>query len=279
MRLRDLLNVPADGLKDWGVIVPQAVADAMAGAQTGQMRVAPVPLVDGRAMFCADVLAHEDGQWFAAGLALVERDDCQCAPWPVCVALLDRYDGDEAAQPPEWVQILGAGLGPHGAVDGWLPGSRTLWGGAVRVQRSALPAVQAPSDTDPTPWARADGRYVVPAGWEYQPDEDVTEDGEVWFRVVQATSFRPSESPAQWVQIYGPGGEPVQPLEPEPEPDAVAVYTVGETYTMPQRVTGAVGTPGEGRQWDLIAAEPQLAQQGYEPWHGYMASVWQEVTE
>ena len=250
MRLRELLNVPKGDLKSWGVIVPQAVADAMTAAQTGQMRVAPVPLVDGRAMFCADVLAHETGEWFSSGLALIERDDCQCARWPVCVALLDRYEGEEAPQPPEWEQILGAGLGPHGAEDGWLPESRVTWQGTIRVQRSALPAVQSPSDTEPTPWARADGVYVTPAGWQYQPGEDITEDGVTWHRVTQATSFRPSESPAQWVQITGPGGESV--TAPEPDPDAVPAWEpwdgIRTPYTTGDRVTH------NGATWESTTA-------------------------
>ena len=250
MRLRDLLNVPKGDLKSWGVIVPQAVADAMASAQTGQMRVAPVPLVDGRAMFCADVLAHETGAWFAAGLGLVERDDCQCAPWPACAAMLDGYDGEDAPPPPDWVPILGAGLGPHGAVDGYLPASLVTYAGLVREQRSAIPAVNAPRDDGlPTEWAaRAPGGgylFRVPSGWQYQPGEDVTEDGETWHRCTQPTSFPPSAGTGQWVQIDGPGGEVVQPPEPEPDewPAWVQPTHAGDAYAVGAKVTY------NGRRW------------------------------
>lgn len=249
MRLRDLLNVPPEDLKDWGVIVPQSLAESMVAAQTGQHRVVPVPLVDGRAMFCADVLAHED-DLFGDGLSLVERDDCECQMWPVCVGMIDRYDGDEPATPPQWVQILGAGLGPVGAKDGWPVGAHVMHEGAVRVSR--VPNnVNEPLDDAPSTWSRKDGQFVVPAGWQYQIGEDIYWNAD-WWRVTRATSFHPGDDPTAYVEITGPGGDPIGGGDEYP----AWVQPTGshDAYAAGARVThnGKVweNTHGDGNVWE-----------------------------
>lgn len=118
-----------------------------------------------------------------------------------------------------------------------------------RVNGATLP----PSMTQPTTWSRMDGTYVTPAGWEYQPGEDVTEDGgATWFRVTQATSFSPSASPSQYAQIDGPGGETVQPSD-EPQPwvqptGANDAYAAGSVVIH----NGATweNTHGDGNSWE-----------------------------
>jgi hypothetical protein len=180
MRLRAILNLPPADLRAWGVIIPGAVADAMAARQTGQMRVAPVPLVSGEAMIGADVLAHES-DWFAEALGDLDPADCRCALWPVCLSLLDRYDGEEAPEPPEWVQILGAALGPVGAEDGWPVGARVRWGGLHWVS----PGGGNVSEPGVSGWWRVDGTllpWVQPTGAHdaYPLGAIVTHNGQTW---------------------------------------------------------------------------------------------------
>jgi len=131
---------------------------------------------------------------------------------------------------PFWVQIPGAGLGPEGEPDGYPVDFEAIRDGLVWRSRTQFNVNEPRSDGVPTTWSRADGRYVVPAGWEYQPGEDLTDDdGETWWRVTQATSFSPSAFPAAYVQIDGPGGDPlpttpqwIQPL------GALDAYQLGE---------------------------------------------------
>ena len=154
---------------------------------------------------------------------------------------------------PHWRQIEGADTGPEGAESGYPQGAEVWGAGAVRVSRAPF-NVTEPSDTVATGWSRADGRYVVPAGWQYQPGEDLTEDGETWHRVTQATSFRPSESPAQFVAITGPGGEVVAPAEPEGPPPWQQPTGAHDAYPAGAVVThnGATwaNTHGNGNVWE-----------------------------
>jgi hypothetical protein len=129
-----------------------------------------------------------------------------------------------------WVQIAGADLGEPGAESGFPVGALVYHLGIVWNSRTQFNVNEPRNDGVPTTWSRADGRHVVPAGWEYQPDEDLTDDdGATWWRVVQATSFAPSAFPAAYVQIDGPGGDPlpttpqwIQPL------GALDAYQLGE---------------------------------------------------
>jgi len=110
---------------------------------------------------------------------------------------------------PHWQQIAGADDpdAPDDAESGYPTGYEVWRDGAARVSR--VPNnVNEPLDGVSTTWSRKDGVYVVPAGWQYQPGEEVQEGG-TWFRVEQATAFAPSASPSQYVELDGPGGEPV----------------------------------------------------------------------
>jgi len=234
---------PAD-LRQWAVVTE---TDWTAGlVQTGRDRIALIRLRDGRFACNANILTEETGM-LAGRFDDLPASLAQCTPLVVCRSLLDVPDAapEEGASWPEWVQILGAGLGPQGAEDGWPVGARVIRDGLVRVSRVPNNANEPLTDA-PSTWSRADGRYVVPAGWQYQPGEDVTEDGETWHRVTQATSFRPSESPAQWVQITGPGGEPVT------APDAVPAWEpwdgIRTPYTTGDRVTH------NGATWESTTA-------------------------
>lgn len=136
-----------------------------------------------------------------------------------------RHEGDYY---PHWQQIEAADTGPEGAESGYLTGTELWHDGAVWVSRTDFNVGEPLSDGETT-WSRKDGTYVTPAGWEYQPGEEVTEDGERWFRVEQATSFAPSASPSQYVELDGPGGEPVAPAAGEWQ--AGTAYAVGDEVT------------------------------------------------
>lgn len=157
---------------------------------------------------------------------------------------------------PHWQQIAGADTGPEGIESGYPVGFECWKDGAVRVSR--VPNnVNEPLDGVATTWSRKDGAYVTPAGWEYQPGEEVLEGG-TWYRVKQATSFAPSESPGQFDQIDGPGGEPVAPGN---EWAAGTTYTTGDevtyqstTYRCIQGHTAIVGwhPPAVPNLWEVV---------------------------
>lgn len=169
-------------------------------------------LTDGRYICNANLLTEETGL-FADALAALPVAEVQAMPMTVCRALLYPSDDLEAGQAwPEWEQVLGAGLGPQGAEDGWPVGARVTRDGHVWVSRVSRNVNEPLVDVTST-WSRSDGTYVVPAGWEYQPGEEVTEDGgATWWRARQEINHSPSAYPAGYVQIDGPGGEPL----PEP---------------------------------------------------------------
>lgn len=113
-----------------------------------------------------------------------------------------------------WEQIAGAALGPENNEDGF-PLDFIAYHNGLAWRSRVDNNVNEPLVDVTTTWSRLDGRYVVPAGWQYQPGEDVTDDdGATWWRVVQATSFAPSAFPAAWVEIDGQGGEPIAPAVP-----------------------------------------------------------------
>jgi hypothetical protein len=192
MRLRDLLSLPPEGLKAWAVAVPAAVGDAIAAAQTGRVRIAPSPMVDGRVMIGADLLAHEGDMYHA--LIHIDAADCQCMPWPAAVAALDRYEGDDAAEPPAWVQVLGAGLGPVGAVDGYAEGATVAHGGNVWVSTTAgnvwEPGVSGwrrqGEAGAPPPWQQPTGAHDA-----YALGAVVSHAGKVWASTAAANAWEP----------------------------------------------------------------------------------------
>lgn len=129
---------------------------------------------------------------------------------------------------PHWRQIAGADTGPDDAASGYPTGFEVWRDGAVWVSRINFNVSEPLADGTPTTWSRKDGTFVTPAGWQYQPGEDVQEGG-VWYRVDQATSFAPSTSPSQYVEIDGPGGDPVVPATAEWAEGVI--YSVGDEVT------------------------------------------------
>lgn len=99
------------------------------------------------------------------------------------------------------------------------------------------------------PWCslRTEGGYLfrTPAGWQYQPGEELREDADgPWFRVTRASSFPPSADATAYVEITGPGGEVVAPSDPDgPQPwvpptSAADAYAVGAEVTHPNAQDG-----------------------------------------
>jgi hypothetical protein len=145
-----------------------------------------------------------------------------------------------------WSQIAGADLGEPGAESGFPVGALVYHLGIVwrsRVQFN----VNEPLLDVTTTWSREDGRFVTPAGWAYQPGEDLTaDDGATWWRVVQATSFAPSAFPAAYARIDRKGGSPVTPPVGQWAPgQTVAVGDLrefqGRTYQCRQAHTTQAG--------------------------------------
>ena len=194
-----LADLPPDELREWAVITDHDwTADQ---EQTGKHKVQLVPLRDGPFICNANLLTEENGLF--PQLAELDVEVVQCVFLDVARGLMrDRKSDDieDGPQWPQWRQVEAAGLGPRGAEDGWPVGARVVRDGLVWVSRQPN-NVNAPLTDDATTWSRADGFYVTPAGWEYQPGEEVTEDGETWYRVEQATSFPPSASPSQYTEL------------------------------------------------------------------------------
>lgn len=147
-----------------------------------------------------------------------------------------------------WQPIAGADTGPEGAESGWPVGAEVWHAGAVWVSRSQF------NDRDPldvpSTWGRADGLYVVPAGWQYQVGEELREDADgPWHRVTRATAFPPSADAAAYVEITGPGGEVVAPAVGEWAPNVA--YGAGDEASY----AGIV----------YVIATPHTSQVGWEP--------------
>lgn len=145
------------------------------------------------------------------------------------------------------------GLDMSQAIPGYPRGAVETFDGVEWRSRHPVNTWEPADPGVPNTWSRADGTYVTPAGWEYQPGEEVTEDGGVtWFRVTQTTSFAPSASPSQYVQIDGPGGEPLQPsTEPQPwvQPTgAHDAYAAGAVVT--HNGSTWENTHGDGNSWE-----------------------------
>lgn len=105
------------------------------------------------------------------------------------------------------------GLDMSKALPGYPPGATKIEDGVEWLSRHPVNTWEPAAPGIPNTWSRVDGTYVVPTGWRYQPGEDVTEDGgTTWFRALQEINHSPSAYPAGYVQIDGPGGEPL----PEP---------------------------------------------------------------
>ena len=192
--------------------------------------------------YAARIDANGDTDWIIVIPDTAEAE-AYCAAlglsgtWRPCASLPGKgWRYHEGGYYPHWRPISGADLGDEGAESGYPVGWESWHDGAVWVSRVPF-NVTVPTLADPTGWGRADGVYTIPAGWQYQPGEDITEDGETWFRVVQATGFRPSESPAQFVQIDGPGGEPVTPPEPEGPQPWVQPTGAHDAFQIGDRVT------------------------------------------
>lgn len=75
-----------------------------------------------------------------------------------------------------WYQVPGADAGGEDEPSGYQTGREVWHNGAVRVSKIDF-NVNEPLDDAPTTWSRKDGQYVIPAGWQYQPGEDLTDDG------------------------------------------------------------------------------------------------------
>lgn len=227
-------------LRTWGIVT---ATDWTAGlAQTGKFRVSLIQLADGRYFCNADLLTEENG-YYADALAALPPADVKGVPLSVCRALLTPIDDPEFGNRwPEWEQILGAGLGPQGAEDGWPVGARVQKDGFVWMSRTPS-NVNTPLMGITSTWSRDDGTYVVPAGWQYQIGEQVTEDGVNWFEALEATSFSPTDYPAGWLSLNAPATEEwVQPTGAQDAYAAGATVTHnGQTWT---------NTHGDGNVWE-----------------------------
>lgn len=112
--------------------------------------------------------------------------------------------------------------------------------------------VHPPSLTLPTTWLPLDGTPVAllpPAAFPVGHELHV---GEQWYRCEEATTFLPAALPSAWVEIDGPGGEPVGPpdgpqpwVQPAGSQDA---YPAGSVVTH----NGATwaNTHGDGNVWE-----------------------------
>jgi hypothetical protein len=85
-------------------------------------------------------------------------------------------------------------------------------------------------------------------------------DGVDWRNLMAGNPYAP---PHGWEMVAPPAGP--------------QVWSSSGFYAQPATVTGATGTPGEGRTWTLQTAT-ETAGVGREPWQAYMWAVWAEVT-
>ena len=183
----------------------------------------------------------------AAQVYGVPADTCRmCGEGAPLASVGWGWEAGQFARP--WVPVAGADTGPEDAESGFAVDA-LVWADGHIWRSRAINNVTEPSMDVPTGWSREDGRYVVPAGWQYQPGEDVTEDGESWFRATQETSFRPSESPAQFVAITGPGGDVVAPT--------VGEWAAGVPY--------GAGAEASYQGVVYVIVTPHTSQVGWEP--------------
>ena len=114
-----------------------------------------------------------------------------------------------------WVPVAGADTGPEDAESGYRKGA-AVWRDGHAWTSAADNNVQTPGVAL---WWRADGTLIPPTGSEdaYPPGHEGQVEG-VWYRWAgqQPAVFLPGQPGGEsWVQITGPGGDPVTPPEPE----------------------------------------------------------------
>jgi hypothetical protein len=142
----------------------------------------------------------------------------------------------------------------------------------LRVAVEALPAeygvLVRDTEQDATPQFTALSTFI---GIPWPPDPDWMEslpmigderefDGVLWRSTMYGNPYLP---PYGWEMVS-------PPTEPQ-------VWSETGFYQKPATVTGAAGTPGEGRFWEL-QTDTETAGAGREPWQSYMWAVWEEVT-
>ena len=93
-------GVPAD-LREWGLVMPQAVRDSLVAKQDAlglKHRVAPVALTDGRWALNADVLTEAHSSGLFSHVDQIEADNLSqvvVEPWADVLALLPVPNDEE----------------------------------------------------------------------------------------------------------------------------------------------------------------------------------------